>query len=222
MARVRLYGTPHKGLRHALNLFVSLAGRLHYDVKAEVDELKKIGHDLFMLLDEHAANEEGYLLKPLEERCPGGGHDNHQEHELIEKEQAHLAQSLKNLDGKQDQEVGHLFYLQASAFQAYYLEHIYKEETVTEPLLQKYFTDEELLRLDEVLRKETFKDEKRSFLLLPLWLKYIVPETSERENIMMLKQLKGGLPVPLFDAICVAIKTSINEKQYNSLMGKIG
>ncbi len=216
MPRVRLYSLPHRGLRHAFNIFVSLAGTTNYTVIEEVERLKTVGDELFTLLKDHADNEEEYLLKPLEKRYNGGGQDDFAEHILIEKEQDDLKNALSELNGTQDNEYGHRFYLQCTHFQGHYLEHIFKEETITEPLLQKYFTDEELLKLDEPVRA------KVALATLLLWLKYIAPATGEIENTVLFKQMKAVSPPDLFDSICNVIKPAMGEKAFISLMSKIG
>lgn len=216
MARIRTYSTPHKGLRNLLNQFSDLAGQTDYADLAQVNKLKTLGNDLFAFLDEHAQIENDFVLKPLEARAKNASdHDKH-DHEEIEVQQAALKRHLESLDGAQDQDAGHDFYLAASSFHSRYLEHIYHEETVTEKLMWEHFTEEELMGITGQIL-QSIPPQKMMTML-----KYIIPAQNEAENLKILSGMKANAPKPAFEAVLATIKPVMSAERYQSLAQKLG
>jgi hypothetical protein len=213
--RVKSFDTPHKGLRNIISQFVGLAGQTDYADLAQLNKLKLLGVEMFGLLNDHVNTENELTLKALEEKVPGAAaHDLH-DHELLEAEQGALQQQLALLNGEQNSDETHQFYLDASLFQSRYFEHIYHEETVTERLLQDNFTDEELL----THRLKIFQ--KIPFPTMLQWLKYIVPAQQETASVGLLSALKANAPKEAFDAVLATIQPEMNAEAYNSLVAKL-
>lgn len=87
MSRMKSYDVPHKGLRNALSQMSLLAGKTNYSNQQEVEQLYKLGEDVFKILTIHAIDENEVTLAELEERCPGCSQHDVEDHERI-----HLAQ----------------------------------------------------------------------------------------------------------------------------------
>lgn len=93
MKRMKSYDVPHKGLRNALSQMQLLAGKTDYASQNEVEQLYKLGQDVFKILSIHAADENEITLAELEERCSGCS-----QHDMDDHEQIHLIQDkLENL-----------------------------------------------------------------------------------------------------------------------------
>ena len=109
----------------------------------------------------------------------------------------------------------HTFYLNFALFQSQYLEHTHEEETVTELLLQQYFTDEELMQHRQTIMK---KLEPNTLLL---WLKYIIPAQRIDESVGMLAGLKANAPEAFFKQVLETIKAEMERERYNGLELKL-
>lgn len=215
MVKEKSYAASHKGLRNIISKFSLLAGKTNYSDIKQVEELKKLGEEMFFLLTHHLHTENEDLLKPLEEKVPGASRHDLDDHERLEKIQTDIATQLSKLDGTQDEETGHLFYLSFTNFQSQYLEHILQEELVTEPLLLANFTGEEL-------RENSMRImQKVEFPVLLLSLKYIIPAQTENENLKILRAFKANAPEEAFNAVLDIIKPEMSENDFLSLMKKV-
>jgi hypothetical protein len=215
MEKEKSYAASHKGLRNILSKFSLLAGKTNYADIKQVEKLKKLGDDMFFLLTHHLHTENEDLLKPLEEKVPGASVHDLNDHERLEKIQTDIATQLSKLDGTQDEETGHLFYLSFTNFQSQYLEHILQEELVTENLLLDNFTGEELQKNSMRIMQ------KVEFPVLLLSLKYIIPAQTENENLKILRAFKTNAPKEAFEAVLNIIKPEMSDNEYLSLTGKV-
>jgi hypothetical protein len=215
MEKEKSYAASHKGLRNILCKFSLLAGKTNYTDIKQVEELKKLGEDMFFLLTHHLHTENDDLLKPLEEKVPGSSIHDLDDHERLEKIQTDIATQLSKLDGTQDEETGHLFYLSFTNFQSQYLIHILQEELVTEPLLLANFTGEELKENSMRIMQ------KVEFPVLLLSLKYIIPAQTENENLKILRAFKTKASQEAFDAVLSIIKPEMNDNEFFSLTSKV-
>src|SRR5688500_19583611 len=84
---MKSHDVPHMGLRNALSQMQFLAGKTDYTNQDEVEQLYKLGEDLFKILTIHATDENEVTLAELEKRCPGCS-----KHDIDDHEQIHLAQ----------------------------------------------------------------------------------------------------------------------------------
>lgn len=215
MARISSFSAPHKGLRNLLSKFSFLAGKTNFSDPAQVGELKKLGLELFRLLDEHARLENQFILATLAERVPNAADHDLRDHEYLEEEQDKVSHKLKRLNGNQDADAGHDFYLSFSKYHSRYLAHILQEENVTEKLLQENFSDDELLQLrGRIMKNIPFPD----FLI---WVKYIIPAQNEAENIGMLRGFKASAPPEAFQKVSEVLRKELPETEYDSLMQKV-
>lgn len=215
MEKEKSYAASHKGLRNILSKFSLLAGRTNYSDIKQVEELKKLGEEMFFLLTHHLHTENDNLLKPLEDKVPGSSKHDLDDHERLEKIQTDIATQLSKLDGTQDDETGHLFYLSFTDFQSQYLAHILQEEMVTEPLLLANFTGEELKENSMRIMQ------KVEFPVLLLSLKYIIPAQTENENLKILRAFKTNAPQEAYDAVLSIIKPEMTDNEFFSLTSKV-
>lgn len=214
--RAQPYNVPHKALRNALSQLSLLAGKTNYLNHQEVEWLYKLGLDVFRILTIHAADENDVTLAELEFRCPGSA-----EHDMDDHEQIHLKQqNLENLllkihsgsaDGKDVNAEGTEFYLALSEFHGIYLEHTAEEERVTQELLWKHFTDEELAaQRGKIMAKNPPET-------LLIWFKFGVPALSHTERVALLQGFKKMAPVPYFEEGMNLIKQVLTEMEYSGL-----
>ncbi len=215
MEKEKSYAASHKGLRNILAKFSLLAGKTNYSDIKQVEELKKLGENMFFLLTHHLHTENDDLLKPLEKKVPGSSKHDLDDHKRLEKIQTDIAIQLSKLDGTQDEETGHSFYLSFTNFQSQYLAHILHEELVTEPLLLANFTGEELKENSMRIMQ------KVEFPVLLLSLKYIIPAQTENENLKILRAFKTNAPQDAYDAVLSIIKPEMTDNEFFSLTSKL-
>ncbi len=151
----------------------------------------------------------------MEERVQGASKHDLEDHERLEKLQDDIALQLFKLDGKQDEETGHSFYLSFPDFHSKYLEHILHEARVTEKLLLNNFTAEELNENSMRIMQ------KVEFPVLLMSLKYIIPAQSFDENIKLLKAFKTNASAEALQAVLDIIKPEMTNEDFVLLTNKI-
>lgn len=213
MKRLRTFAAPHKALRNILSQFSARAGQTNYESPDEVSQLKSLGNELFLLLEEHVSVENEYILKPLEERVEGSTHHDLREHEEIEESQEILKASMNLLSGYDDETLGHQFYLDVTKFHSRYLLHILHEETETEKLLWDNFTDKELLDIKMNIIKSIPSD------MQLIWWKYMIPAQNEVENVAMLSAIRMQSPL-MFEETLRVIDPHIDRNRLEKIIEK--
>ena len=212
MKRLRTFAAAHKALRNILCQFSTRAGQTNYENPNEVNQLKSLGSEMLLLLEDHVTIENEFILKPLGEKIPGASDHDLMEHEEIEKLQAQLKASMNLLTGY-DQTPGHQFYLDFTRFQSRYLLHILHEETETEKLLWNHFTDQELIHIKMNILKNIPTE------LQLIWWKYMIPAQNEIENIAMLTTIRIKSPV-LFEEALRVIDPYISRERQEKIIEK--
>lgn len=210
------YNVPHKGLRHALSEVQTLAGKINYTDPFEVAELHELGEAVFTILTHHAAEENEVMLAELEERCPGCSQHDLEDHAEIHLIQSKLEKLLKYLyaqskDGHDPTKDGEEFYLAFSEFHGRYLDHTAEEERVTQPLLWKHFTDEELAGH----RAKIMSKNPPETLLI--WFRFVFPALSHRERVALFNGFKKMASAPFYNEGLNVIRRSLSETEFEKL-----
>ena len=215
MERLKSLDPPHKGIRNLLSQFSLLAGRTSYGNLNEVNELKTLGSDMFILLENHQYTEEVFILAPLKLKHPQATEVVQTEHIELDQLEKSLQQKLLALDGTQSDDEGHAFYLEFTEFQSRYLQHIAEEDRQLEIDMQQAFTDEELIQHQVAIM------ESMDFPILLLWFKYIVPARRIEENAQVLTAFKGAAPAEAFAAVLDAIRPQLSAERFEAIVSKI-
>lgn len=216
MNRMKSYDVPHKGLRNALSQMQLLAGKTDYTNPNEVELLYKLGEDVFKILTIHATDENEITLAELEQRCPGSSQHDVEDHNHIHETQHRLetllvniyANSQAGLDVTAD---GEEFYLALSEFYGTYLQHTAEEERVTQPLLWKFFTDEELAAHRG---KMMAKNPPQTLLI---WFRFVIPAQRFKERVGLLTGFKKMAPEPFFNEGMQVIQQVLTAREFEEL-----
>lgn len=216
MKRMKPYDVPHKGLRNALSQLQLLAGKTDYSNQNEVRMFYNLGEAVFKILTVHAMDENEVTLAELEQRCPGSSKHDVEDHEQIHPAQHKLENLLsdiynKSKAGEDVTEYGEEFYLAFSEFYGTYLEHTAEEEIVTQPLLWKYFSDEEL----SSFRRKIMSNLPPQTLFI--WFRFIIPAQSLKERVGLLSGFKKLAPASFFNEGMEVIKQELTEKEFYEL-----
>jgi hypothetical protein len=138
--------------------------------------------------------------------------DHEQIHLAQEKLEKLLAKLYSNSKAGQDvTEDGEEFYLAFSEFHGTYLEHTAEEERVTQPMLWKYFTDEELA---SHRGKIMAKNPPQTLLI---WFRFVIPAQSHKERVGLFTGFKKMAPEPFFNEGMHVIKQVLTEKEFDEL-----
>lgn len=213
---MRSYDVPHKGLRNALSELQLLAGKTDYSDENEIESLYMLGEDVFTILTLHATDENEITLAELEQRCPGCSQHDMDDHERIHRAQDKLEKLLERIyahskAGHDATEDGEEFYLAFSEFHGTYLEHTAEEERVTQPMLWKYFTDEELVaHRGKIMAKNPPQT-------LLIWFRFVIPAQSHTERVGLLTGFKKMAPGSFFSEGMQVIRQVLAEKEFDRL-----
>jgi hypothetical protein len=219
--RIKPYDVPHKGLRNALSQLSLLAGKTNFADVKEVELFYQLGTEVFQLLNIHAEDENSVTLAELESRCPGSSQHDMDDHEALHITQHKLEVLLENIyaDSKTGKDItaeGAEFYLSFSEFQSIYLEHTAEEERVTQPLLWKHFTDEELIgHRGKIMSKMPPE-------ILLKWFRFVIPAQSHPERVGMLTGVKKMAPPPFFAAAMELAQKGISSQEFDKLKIALG
>lgn len=215
MERLKSLDPPHKGLRNALGKLAFIAGKTNYSSVDSVKKLQLIASDVFVLLKDHTATENKFILAPLEKKNPSCTKEYYAHHLEIDGTEQALLDRIMALNGQQSNDLGHQLYLDICQFQSHYLGHINEEDVALEAEMQKHFTDEELMQHQLAIMAEM------SFETLLLWFKYIVPARRPEENAQVLSGFKSAVPQAAYDAVIEIIQNEVSESELQEIQSLI-
>jgi hypothetical protein len=214
------YDVPHKGLRNALSQLQLLAGKTDYTDQHEVGQLFNLANDVFKILSIHAKDEDAVTLTELEKKCPGCSKHDMEDHLQLHEMQNKLEKLLSELyaksrNGQDSTAAGAEFYLSLSEYHGVYLEHTAEEERVTQPLLWKFFADEELA----THRSKIMQSNPPETLLI--WFRFVLPAQSHAERVGLLTGFKKMAPKALFNSGMDVIRKALSKEDFKKLVASL-
>lgn len=220
MGRLSLALFPHKGIRNMFCGFLVTAGNTDYTNKEKVKSLYDAGGFLFKMLESHSVDENTVVLRELEKKVPGSSAHDMAEHEAIEAEQTKLEKALEEIynmsqAGEDAGVFGFKFYLELSRFQCLYYMHMLGEETETQDLLWKHFTDEDLV----AMRAEIIANMKPEFFLK--WCNYLIPALTPQERNLILGGIRANAHTEFFKDIMTVAEKCLSAEDYKAIMNKL-
>ena len=211
-----MFSTPHKGIRNFLPQLSMLAGSCDYTDPEEVKMLKVRLEETLELLEEHAQAENEIILSALEEKAPGSGTHDQEDHHKLHQMQDKLRAGLNHLASpgirpEEAMRLGNELYQDISLLHAAHLEHMVEEETVTQSLLWQYFTDGELLQLQGRIIGSMNPE------LLLKWWKYILPAQNPTERLKLLINIQASTPADFFEQVLAVAKKNLSASAFEKL-----
>ena len=216
MTRMNIYDAPHKGLRNALSQLQFLSGKTNYSQLNEVERLFDLGREVFRILAIYIETENEITLAELDTRCPGCAGFERAGHDRLQFEQRSIQDFISRIysDVKADlkaDDLGAEFHLLLSKYHANYLLHIAEEESVTQLLLWKHFTDEELMEHRYRIIEKNPPD------ALLTWVKFITPAQGPIERVRFLICFKKVASEVLFNHAIKLLRLELPEEEFISL-----
>lgn len=148
--RYRFY-RAHKYITYELYQFDMRLGKVDFTSDADIDRIKSDFEAIINLLEGHAAYEDEAIHDLLREKNSTIHEAVESEHQTHHQQFSHLKESLQllltNNNPTERIQLGHHFYLSFRLFLSDMLRHLYDEEIVILPELQRLYTDEELQAL---------------------------------------------------------------------------
>jgi iron-sulfur cluster repair protein YtfE (RIC family) len=149
--RVDLFGDIHKAIRFALSELLGQMGRAVFTDASSVERIVAQLEDVLSLCEDHRGHEDRLIFPSLGTRLQGTLDCAQAAHACrpVQIAELHaLAEALRAaIDPRRQLLAGRTLYLHFSTFTAELLLHMAEEERVVQPLLEHFFTDDEL---DEV------------------------------------------------------------------------
>ncbi|MCB0597535.1 MAG: hemerythrin domain-containing protein [Lewinellaceae bacterium] len=219
-SRVSLVVTPHKGIRNFLSQISLQAGSIDYANREAVEGLMQRFEEISILLEEHAASENNFILPALEARVPGSSaHDEADHEELHQLQDSLLAQLNHILDAditdEEARRLGYEFYQGLSRLHASHLEHMLEEETVTQITMWEHFTDEEMLEIHARVIQSIPPP------VMLAWMKYILPAQTPVERVQLLGGLQANAPAPFFRQVLEIAREVLPAQAYIQMEGSL-
>lgn len=151
MQRLNIFNQVHKGLRAALYETALLLQQANFTSANESDVAMERIKEVLMLFEEHARKEDFYILKAIVPYEPSVADAFEQEHIEDMELSAELSDAVvafeSLLDNSEREAAGKKINELFAAFIAFNLKHMGKEELVINEILWRYFSDNEILQI---------------------------------------------------------------------------
>ena len=151
MQRLNIFNQVHKGLRASLYETALLLQQANFTSANESDVAMERIKEVLMLFEEHARKEDFYILKAIVPYEPSVADAFEQEHIEDMELSAELSDAVvafeSLLDNSEREAAGRKINELFAAFIAFNLKHMGKEELVINEILWRYFSDNEILQI---------------------------------------------------------------------------
>ena len=151
MQRLNIFNQVHKGLRAALYETALLLQQANFTSANESEVAMERIKEVLMLFEEHARKEDFYILKAIVPYEPSVADAFEQEHiedmELSDELSDAVVAFESLLDNSEREAAGKKINELFAAFIAFNLKHMGKEELVINEILWRYFSDNEILQI---------------------------------------------------------------------------
>lgn len=189
MKREPVFDLPHKGLRVALAELTAAATGNDFSVAAERAAFESLFAAVWYLIAAHSEIEERITFAELDLRAPGASKALRAEHHLLDKSYETLQAAVANGEHCAETEK---FNRDLNRFSAAFGAHMSREEDEIEPLVWKFFSDEEIR---EHRRRIMASDGPEKLLKYFRFVFYALTEAQTRE---ILGRLGAMFPAPAF------------------------
>lgn len=219
MDRVDLYRAVHKGLRLALSQMLTRIGAHDFTQEASNGLLLADLGGLLEICAGHLHYEDVFIHSALERRLPGAATllaHQHAEHKTDFEAVRLVMGEVAAAPPAGRVAAGHALYLRFAAFVADDFAHMQEEETVTSPLLQQLFSDEELNAIQDSIIVAIPPERMK------VYLRIMLPAMNRTERASMLGGVKAVAPPELFDALLAeAARTHLSEEDWQDLTRRL-
>lgn len=214
--RPDIYAKVHRGLRVSLYNLSTLIGRTDFTDDREVGAMRAGALEVLHFLDEHAQNEERWILSLLEEKSPGCADHDHESHERIDAELADFRIALDNIAGmpvgSERKQAGENLYHQFNRFLSGYLLHMEEEERETTAMLHDMCSDDELRGITANIMRHSRPDD------LEMALRAFIPAIDKRLRREFVMEAAASASPDVAEWLMGIARDTLVEVEYKSLV----
>ncbi len=215
--RFDLYGPIHKTIRVAMSDVLVRMGKTNFANESAAARITEDLQKLLALCDQHIQHEVNFVHPHLAERLPNALakiDDGHAEHDRFVAELRALSAGVVSAPTRELRALaGTTLYLHYSAFFADTLAHMVEEERVLQPLIHRFFTDQELLGIQGAILASIPPAENFEMVCTML------PAVNGPERADILGGVHAGAPPEAFQALVAALRSRLDADEWTELLG---
>lgn len=216
MQRVNIFNQIHKGLRAALYDAALSLQQADFTSEAEAAEALSKIKEVVMLFDEHAHKEDTCILPVLLQFEPSVVDCFEQEHvaNLALSRQLSLAVSqFESLQKPEDRaEAGKKINIDFVSFLVFNLQHMAKEEDVLNRLLWRYYSDAEILQMQQRIVQNTQPWHQ------DLYSKWMLRGINPAEAALWLRSVQSSAPQVVYQTLLAKAGQELPESRFKKLV----
>lgn len=190
-----LYRDVHKGIRAELFAITGALGRLDRSDAERARRLEVRTRSLFLLLDAHAAHEDGVIGPELARLDPALDRRVRDEHDVLEARMAVIEACAARVAAGSDEVEVRRWYLAMASFTSDYLAHEATEELLVSPVLADGLGDGGVAALESAIVSLIQPDQFEGYLRL------ILPATTHAERLALVGGIRDGAPPEVFAGV---------------------
>jgi hypothetical protein len=216
MQRINIFNQIHKGLRAALYDTAISLQQADFTSETEAEEALSKIKEVVMLFDEHAHKEDSFVLPAILQFEPSVADAFEQEHvtDLALSSQLNKAvDEFETLLKAEDRAAaGRKINIDFVAFLVFNLQHMAKEEDIINQLLWRYYTDAEILQIQQRIVQST-QPWHQDF-----YSKWMLRGINNIEAATWLRSVEGSAPPVVYQTLFAKAKRELSRSRFQKLV----
>lgn len=212
--RLDTYRHIHKALRALMADTLVNLGRMDPDDNLDMAEATNQVLVMTAICESHVKHENAFIHPAMESRAPGsaaGTAREHREHLESILDLGRAVSALRSARQGHRDGLALTLYHGVGEFIAHNFDHMYVEETTNNPLLWACYTDEELRGIHDDLMASIPPEETMGLL------RWAVPYMNPSERAAVLKDIRGHVPPPAFQAVLDMARPHLRAREWDKL-----
>lgn len=216
MQRINIFNQIHKGLRAALYETALSLQQADFTSEQEAEESLNKVKEVIMLFDEHANKEDHYILPALAAYEPSVVDAFEKEHLTDIALAGKLSDTVDAfhslLKAGERADAGKKINIDFVEFMVFNLNHMAKEEDIINNLLWRYYSDADLLQIQQRIVQDT-----------PAWLqdfysKWMLKGINNAEAAMWLRAVERSAPEVVYKTLFAKAEQELSNTRYKKLV----
>jgi hypothetical protein len=217
--RADLFGPIHKAIRGALVGLLAEMGAADLTVPAEAAQVREELTQVLAFAERHRLHEDRTLLPALAGRLQGtlaSVSAAHATQPVAVAELEALAGALGAADGREKTLAGRTLYLHFGTFVAELLLHMAEEERVVQPLLERLFSDDELLEVQSQMLASMSVAERMTSA------RCMLRAVNAPERAALVAATAASSPREVVDALLGIARSELSAADFADLVSRAG
>lgn len=218
MKRLNIFLLIHKGLRALLYDTALKLQHTDFSNEKEAEAALEALGETIVLFEEHARKEDSIILPAITEFEPSIVDCFESEHALDSALGKQLVVSIESFrtisDSNEKMQVGYQLNTAFVEFMVFNLEHMAKEENIINPILWRYYTDEEIGQIQKKIVNTTEP------WFMHLFTKWMLNGINTAEAYKWMNTVSKTAP-QVYEMICEYAQKQLSPGRYRSLMNSL-